>query len=284
MTPAEFSILSGFLKEASGLALQSDKVYLAMSRLPPVAALHGLASISELVANLKGAPTSKLKQDVVEAMTTNETSFFRDVTPFEIFKTYVLNHLLEKRKANRSVRILCAAASSGQEPYSLAMVLAENSVRLAGWNIEILGVDLDTQILKRAEQATYSQFEVQRGLPIQLLMKYFEKTPDNNWKLKPQIRNLVKFRQCNLLHPLRFLGHFDVIFCRNVLIYFDPPTKRNVLDQLAGQLSPDGFLFLGGAETVLDITDRFAPSPGHRGVYLPRPAGALASREAAAGA
>jgi len=274
MDPQIFATLAAFLKSNSGLALTPDKAYLVNSRLLPVAQQYSCKSVDELVAKLSVA-APRLKQDVIEAMTTNETSFFRDTVPFENFKTHVLPELLERRKLRRSLRILCAAASSGQEPYSLAMILAEFSLRLVGWNVEILGVDLDEKILKRAEEAAYSQFEVQRGLPVQYLMKYFEQK-QQVWHLKPQIRSMVKFRRCNLLEPFANLGTFDVIFCRNVLIYFDTPTKKNILDRLADQLPSDGFLFLGGAETVLDITKRFAPSPGHRGVYLPQAAGAAA--------
>lgn len=267
MDPQVFATLTSFLMANSGLALTPDKAYLVNSRLQPVAEQHSCKSVSELVSKLTGAIPPRIKQDVIEAMTTNETSFFRDTTPFENFKTHVLAELLERRKSRRSLRILCAAASSGQEPYSLAMILAENSLRLPGWITEILGVDLDTKILKRAEEATYSQFEVQRGLPVQMLVKYFDQSAQS-WRLKPQVRNMVKFRRCNLLEPFSDLGNFDVIFCRNVLIYFDTPTKRNVLGRLADQLAGDGFLFLGGAETVLGITDRFVPSPGRRGVYV----------------
>jgi len=271
MDPQVFSNLAAFLKAASGLALTSDKAYLVNSRLQPVAEQYACKSVAELVAKLAGAAPSQLKQDVVEAMTTNETSFFRDTTPFENFKNHVLNHMIENRGTRRSLRILCAAASSGQEPYSLAMILAENSLRLAGWKIEILGVDLDSKILKRAENATYTQFEVQRGLPVQMLMKYFDQVAEG-WRLKPQVRNMVKFQRCNLLEPITHLGNFDVIFCRNVLIYFEPTTKGAVLDRLAGILASDGYLFLGGAETVLDLTTRFAPMAGSRGLYQPRAA------------
>lgn len=268
MEPRTFAAISAFLKVNSGLALTPDKAYLVTSRLKPVADQHGFKSIDELAAKL-GAPNPALKRDVIEAMTTNETSFFRDVTPFEKFKTVVLNELIERRGARRTLRILCAAASSGQEPYSLAMCIAELSARLAGWNIEILGVDLDSRVLARAEEGLYTQFEVQRGLPVHLLVKHFTQE-QQAWRLKPSIRNMVKFRQCNLLESLVGLGHFDVVFCRNVLIYFDTATKTNVLDRLANQIAPDGFLFLGGAETVLDITTRFAPSPDHRGLYRPK--------------
>lgn len=274
MTPG-FNQLAAFLKSASGLVLSPDKAYLVTSRLTPVAEAHGCKSVDELIAALTLNRDSRLKQDVIEAMTTNETSFFRDVTPFEKFKSVILADLLERRRSKKSLRILCAAASSGQEPYSLAMILAEMGPQLADWRVEILGVDLDTKILKRAEEALYTQFEVQRGLPVQMLMKYFDRV-DQSWRLKPAIRSKVKFRTCNLLEPFTDLGQFDVIFCRNVLIYFDAATKRNVLERLANQVAGDGYLVLGGAETVLDLTQRFAAAPGHRGLYLPKPAVAQA--------
>jgi chemotaxis protein methyltransferase CheR len=273
-----FQALAVFLKENSGLSLTPDKSYLLKSRLQPVAEGHGCGTVAELVRKLQSAPTLALKQDITEAMTTNETSFFRDTTPFETFRTHVIPTLLERRKARRSIRILCAAASSGQEPYSLALILAEMAAALAGWNTEIIGVDLDSKILKRAEAGLYSQFEVQRGLPVTLLMKYFEQLPDQMWRIKSSIRDRVQYRQCNLLRPFQDLGQFDVIFCRNVLIYFDLPTKKGVLERLADRLATDGFLFLGGAETVLDITDRLVPTPQYRGMYLPQ----AAARSAAA--
>lgn len=268
MDARAFTSIATFLKLHSGLALTPDKAYLVASRLKPVAEHHGLKSLEELAGRLI-APPIALKRDVIEAMTTNETSFFRDVTPFEKFKTVVLNELVERRAARRALRILCAAASSGQEPYSLAMCIAEQGSRLAGWNIDILGVDLDSRVLKRAEEGLYTQFEAQRGLPVHYLVKYFTQE-QQSWRLKPVIRDMVKFRQCNLLEPLVGLGNFDVVFCRNVLIYFDTPTKTSVLDRLADQIASDGYLFLGGAETVLDITTRFTPSPEHRGIYRPK--------------
>jgi chemotaxis protein methyltransferase CheR len=210
-----------------------------------------------------------VKQDIIEAMNTNETSFFRDVTPFERFKELALPEVIERRKTRKSLRVLCAATSTGQEPYSLAMTIVEMGVRLADWKIESLGVNIDTKVIKKAEEAIYSQFEVQWGLPVQMLVKYFERA-DQSWKLKAQIRDRVKFRRCNLLEPMADLGKFDVIFCRNVLIYFDTPTKRDMLEKLAVQIAEDGYLFLGGTETVLDISDRFAACPGQRGIYLPQ--------------
>lgn len=202
-------------------------------------------------------------------MNTNETSFFRNVTPFERFKELALPELIERGKTRKSLRVLCAAASTGQEPYSLAMTIAEMGARLADWKIESLGVNIDTKVIKKAEDAIYSQFEVQWGLPVQMLVNHFERA-DQSWKLKLQIRDCVKFWRCNLLDPLTELRRFTIIFCRNVLIYFDTPTKRDVLEKLVVQIAEDGYLFLGGAETVLDISDRFAACPGQRGIYLPQ--------------
>jgi chemotaxis protein methyltransferase CheR len=272
MDAALFNSLSIFLKGASGLVLSPDKIYLANSRLQPVADKHGCVTVADLVRKLVTSAAPRLKQDVVEAMTTNETSFFRDTTPFETFKSVVLPNLIERRKDRRRLRILCAAASSGQEPYSLAMILAENEGRMQGWSTEILGIDIDENILQRASEALYSQFEVQRGLPVQYLMKYFDQADKQAWRLKPAIRQKVTFRKRNLLEPIGDLGQFDVIFCRNVLIYFDLPTKRSVLQRLSDIMPADGSLFLGGAETVLDISECLAPSPGHRGLYRLLPA------------
>ena len=280
MDNTAFTQLANFLKTSSGLVLTPDKAYLITSRLTPVAEQHGFKAVEDLVAAMTLNRNPRIRQDIIEAMTTNETSFFRDVTPFDKFKTVILPDLLVRRKQKKALRILCAAASSGQEPYSLAMILAEMGAQIADWRVEIVGVDIDTKILKRAEEAVYTQFEVQRGLPVQMLMKYFDRM-DQSWKLKPIIREKVKFRTCNLLEPFTELGQFDVIFCRNVLIYFDAPTKRNVLDRLANQIASDGYLVLGGAETVLDLTQRFSAAPGSRGLYLPKAAAAPSAARAA---
>jgi len=174
--------------------------------------------------------------------------------------------MLEKCAAKRSLRVWCAAASNGQEPYSLAMILKEEAAKLAGWKIEIVGTDISRQVLKKAEKGLYSQFEVQRGLPITMLVKYFDKQEDQ-WQLKPDIRAMVQYKYFNLLENLSPLGQFDVVFCRNVLIYFDQPTKGKVLEGVAKLMPEYGMLFLGGAETVLGVSDKFAPVKDQRGVY-----------------
>lgn len=266
MNGDEFDVLSSLVRKQSGLVLTRDKAYLLESRLLPVARKWRLKSLAELAAALRGQPDSGMIRDVVEAMTTNESFFFRDVKPFDQFKSFVLPQLLQSRAAMRSIRIWSAACSSGQEPYSLAMILSEQRAQLAGWRIEILATDLSTEILEKAQAGFYSQFEVQRGLPIQLLVKYF-KQQGERWQIDPAIRAMVNFREFNLLDDMAALGRFDVIFCRNVLIYFDQPTKALVLDRLSRQMAPDGHLYLGGAETVLGISEKLQPVPAQRGIY-----------------
>ncbi len=266
MNVNDFELISQLLKKRSGLVLSEDKAYLLESRLNPVARKWGLSGFDELAQQVRKSNDEKLLVDITEAMTTNESFFFRDQKPFDQFRDVVLPYLLEHRAAKKSIRIWCAAASSGQEPYTLAMLLKEAQAKLAGWRIEIVGTDISQEILDKAKEGVYSQFEVQRGLPINLLVKYFTQVEDR-WKLNDDIRNMVTFKNFNLLNSMSGMGQFDVIFCRNVLIYFDQPTKSQVLDQMSGILANDGFLYLGGAETVLGISDRFLLIPGQRGIY-----------------
>ncbi|GAB6053283.1 chemotaxis protein CheR [Magnetospira thiophila] len=265
MKPENFQFIADLLKKKSGQVLGPDKVYLVESRLLPVARKRGLKDLEELVSLLRQQDRA-LVSEVVDAMTTNESFFFRDIKPFDMFRDVTLPQLMEDRAARKSLRIWCAAASSGQEPYSLAMILKEAAAKMAGWRVEILASDISVSMLEKAKAGKYSQFEVQRGLPIQNLVKYFKKQ-DESWVIDPSLRSMVKFREFNLLDDMRPLGTFDVIFCRNVLIYFDQPTKSKILDDMAKMISEDGSLFLGGAETVLGLTDRFKPMPGHRGIY-----------------
>jgi chemotaxis protein methyltransferase CheR len=280
MNGDEFDILSSLVKERSGLVLTRDKAYLLESRLLPVARKWQLKTLGDVAAAVRNRADSGLVRAVVEAMTTNESFFFRDVKPFEQFKSFVLPHLVRARAATRSIRIWSAACSSGQEPYSLAMILSEQRAQLAGWRIDILATDLSTEILDKAQAGLYSQFEVQRGLPIQFLVKYF-KQQGERWQIDPAIRSMVHFKQVNLLDDMAALGRFDVIFCRNVLIYFDQPTKTLVLDRLSRQMAPDGHLYLGGAETVLGISARLQPVPDNRGIYSLASAAAPLVRAAA---
>lgn len=272
MSTFDMAFLAAFLKAGSGLILAGDKSYLVESRLQPVAVRHRCGTVTELIDRLKVFPPEGLKRDVLEAMTTNETSFFRDSSPFEALKSKVLPTLIKARQTTRRLRILCAAASTGQEPYSIAMLLREFAPGLEGWRLEITGTDIDTAVLARAEAGSYSKFEVQRGLPVTMLVKHFEQLDDDAWRIKPHVRDLVTFRTANLLQDQPGLGLFDVIFCRNVLIYFDPATKAAVLGRLSNHLAEDGALFLGGAETVIGISDKFALAAGTRGVYVKAPA------------
>jgi chemotaxis protein methyltransferase CheR len=266
LTSAAFQTLAGLLRARSGLVIGQDKIYLLETRLGTILRREKLADLNALAEAVKSAAAEVLIRDVVEAMTTNESLFFRDDKPFQHFRQIALDRLAAARPPGSTLRIWSAAASSGQEAYSLAMILAESGTQLAGRRCEVLGTDIARDQLARAREGVYSQFEVQRGLPIQMLMKYFRKQ-DTNWRLADSIRSMVQFREWNLLSDLRPLGRFDVVFCRNVLIYFDQPTKAKVLEAIAGQMPPDGLLYLGGAETVLGITGRFVPMPGERGVY-----------------
>jgi chemotaxis protein methyltransferase CheR len=267
VTPIDYEYLRKLLKDRSGLDLSADKQYLIESRLLPLSRKAGLAGISDLVQKMKGGSTSMTTQ-VVEAMTTNETFFFRDKLPFDHFRDSIMPGILKARASRRSLRIWCAAGSTGQEPYSLAMCLKEMSAAISGWRIEILATDLSQEVLEKSRAGIYSQFEVQRGLPIQMLVKYFKQTGEL-WQITPDIRAMVQHRQLNLLHDFSQLGVFDVIFCRNVLIYFDQDTKTDIFNRLARITEPDGFLVLGAAETVVGLTDVFKPFPERRGLYRP---------------
>jgi chemotaxis protein methyltransferase CheR len=274
VTPVQYDFLRKCLKERSGLVLSGDKQYLVESRLLPVARKAGMASLGELVSTLKNDQADGLMASVVEAMTTNETFFFRDKAPFEIFRTVVLPALLAARRASRIIRIWCAAASTGQEPYSLAIAMKEMGANVAGWRIELIATDLSNDVLEKARQGIYSQFEVQRGLPIQLLIKYFSQAGDM-WQIAPEIRAMVKFQQFNLLSDLSRLGMFDLIFCRNVLIYFDQETKISLLNRLSQMIAADGYLVLGAAETVIGLTDSFKVAPDLRSLYTPNRCAAM---------
>jgi chemotaxis protein methyltransferase CheR len=267
VTPLDYDYLRKLLKDRSGLVLSADKQYLVESRLTPLARKAGIASLGELVTKLRTS-NERLTVDVVEAMTTNESFFYRDKIPFDHFRDTIMPGLLAARARERRLRIWCAAASTGQEPYSLAMCLNEMKEKIAGWRIEILGTDLSTEVLEKAKAGVYSQFEVQRGLPIQMLVKHFVQTGDT-WQISPEIRAMVQYRPLNLLADFSQLGKFDVVFCRNVLIYFDQETKIGVLNRIAKLLEPDGFLSLGAAETVVGLTDAFKPMADRRGLYAP---------------
>ncbi len=265
MTPQDYEYLRKLLRERSGLDLSSDKQYLVESRLIPLARRVGLSGITELVTKIKSG-SDALTSEVVEAMTTNETFFFRDKVPFDHLRETILPALLKARASRRSLRIWSAASSTGQEPYSIAMCLKEIAPALAGWRVEILATDLSQSVLEKARAGIFSQFEVQRGLPIQMLVKHFTQVGEL-WQLNADIRAMVQHRQLNLMQDFSHLGSFDAIFCRNVLIYFDPETKAAIFNRLARAIEPDGMLVLGAAESVVGISDAFKPYPERRGLY-----------------
>ncbi len=274
MSPYE--AISHLVHARSGLVLGADKLYLMETRLAPLLRREGLKDLAALAERLRSTIRAthgaELAREVVEAMTTNETLFFRDAKPFLHLRQQALPRLHQSRHAGRPLRIWSAAASTGQEAYSLAMIFAEYRATMSGRPVEVLGTDLAREPIQRAREGLYTQFEVQRGLPVQMLVKYFEKE-ERGWRVKPDIRAAVQFREWNLLADLSALGTFDVVFCRNVLIYFDPPTKARVLNAIARQMVSDGLLYLGGAETTLGLTPRFLPLAAEHGVYAPACAG-----------
>jgi chemotaxis protein methyltransferase CheR len=267
VTPDQYEYLCRFLKERSGLVLQPQKQYLVESRLMPVVRRNGLPDLGELLRRLRAPDAEPLRVAVTEAMTINESFFFRDKIPFDRFRDTILPALVEARASRKRIRIWCAAAATGQEPYSLAMMLQEAADRLAGWRIEILATDISNEMIEKARAGLYTQFEVQRGLPIQLLIRNFEQVGEL-WRIKEDLRRMVQFRRLNLLDDFSSLGVFDLVFCRNVLIYFDNATKTAVFERLVRSLARDGFLVLGAAETVVGLTDVFLPHPDKRGLYV----------------
>ncbi len=268
MNPSDYEFVGELLKRRSGLVLAPGKDYLLESRLMPIVRERGLESLGDLVAELRRPGSDALQADVTEAMTTNESFFFRDNTPFDLFRQDMLPAMLEARATKRKLRIWCAACSTGQEPYSLSIILKEMADKLVGWRVEIVATDLSTEVLEKAKVGMYSQFEVQRGMPIQLLVKYFTQVGEL-WNIDAGIRAMVDYRKLNLLESFSHLGSFDIVFCRNVLIYFDQPTKAKVLSGVASLIAPDGYLLLGAAETVLGITEEFKPVPNKKGLYAP---------------
>lgn len=277
MNPATFQFLAGIVKQRSGGVLTAEQDYMLDTRLAPLLKREALPSLDALAMRLRGPSSERLAQEMTELLTTNESHFFRDGKPFEHLKS-ILPGLHAARPAGTPIRIWSAACSTGQEAYSVAILLAEAQEADPGMRarrFEIIGTDLTTAVLERAREAVFTQFEVQRGLQIRQLMKHFTQT-ETRWQAKDYLRGFTRFQQANLLQDQRALGRFDVIFCRNVLIYFDLPTKSRVLGSIAGQLAVDGALYLGAAETALGLTDRLEPLLGQRAVY--RPAAPVALR------
>lgn len=263
-SPGHVDHLAAILKAVSGFVLSADKHYLIEPRLAPVARRFGMASVEAVLGKLRGSPDEDLIWAVAEAMSVNETTFFRDRLPFELFRDEIAP-AIAARRAGGKVKVWCAGVSTGQEAYSLAM-LGEG---LQGVDLEILASDFSQRCLEKAQAGVYTQFEVQRGLPIRLLVDHFDKQ-DEMWRASNRLRQTIQWRKLNLMGDFRGLGQFDVVFCRNVLPFFDPDTRRSVLEKIAAVLAPDGFLFLGASETAME-TDAFRPAPGRRGLYARDP-------------
>jgi chemotaxis protein methyltransferase CheR len=257
ITGADFDYIRSLVRVRSALVLDSGKKYLVESRLDPLARQEGFSSLEQMVSSLRSVPSSDLHRKIVEAMTTNETSFFREIRVFDMFRKTILPRLLASRISQRSLNLWCAAASTGQEPYSMAMVLHEHFPSLQGWNVKLIASDISTVMLARARTGHYNQFEINRGLPAHLLVKYFEK--HDGWELKEEIRRMVEFREINLIDPWPALPPMDVIFMRNVLIYLDLETKKNILAKVGRLLDPAGYLVLGASETTINLDASFEP-------------------------
>ncbi|MFY9288573.1 MAG: protein-glutamate O-methyltransferase [Alphaproteobacteria bacterium] len=268
MKPEDFDLFAQLVKQRSGLVLTREKAYLLESRLLPVTRKYNLKSLEDMAQAIRIKRDEVMLSDITNAMTTNETFFFRDQKPFTQFQKLILPQLLTARADKKHIRIWSAAASSGQEAYSVAMICAEEAAKLEGWKVDIIGTDISKEMIDRAKSGVYTQFEVQRGLPITMLVKYFEQVGNDKWQIKEDIRSRVQFREGNLLQDFGPIGSFDVVFCRNILIYFDQPTKTQVLEAFASVMPPDGKLLLGGAETVLGLTQKFKPVTSEHGLYI----------------
>jgi chemotaxis protein methyltransferase CheR len=257
---ADYDFVRRLVYERSAVALEADKAYLIEARLAPVARATGCADITDLITRIRSQAFNDLHRQVVEALMTNETSFFRDLHPYEALRRVVLPDLITKRGAERAVTVWCGACSSGQEPYTIQMVLREHFPTLASWNVKMLATDISAVVLARAQEGRYNQLEVNRGLPAPLLVKYFERN-GVDWQVKEPLRRAIEFRTLNLATTWAGIPRLDLVFLRNVLIYFDVPTKRAILGRVRDVLRPDGYLFLGGAETTLNLDAAFERVP-----------------------
>ena len=264
----DLMLISSIVHRRAGIVLGREKDYLIDTRLAPIARQFGHLSIEKLVDQIRrGHPEAE--EAAIEAMTTNETLFFRDKQPFEHFANLVIPNLLQRRPPGSTIRIWCAACSSGQEPYSIAMLADELVPKLGSSRVSILATDLSKAMVSRAKAGIYSQFEIQRGLPTRFLQKHFQ--PDGlTWRIDGRLTERIDFRSANLLEDFSYLGRFDVIFCRNLLIYFDEARKKDILHRLSRSLAPDGYVFLGAAETVIGINQDLQPHAVAKALYVLR--------------
>lgn len=256
LSVTDLSFICDLVYKEAAIVLDEAKTYLIVARLEPLARREGFNTLQELVVNLRRPGSSSLVTKAVDAMTTNETSFFRDVHPFMSLRKYVIPEIIERKADTRELNIWCAAASSGQEPYTLSLIVNEYFPELRDWKVSILATDISETMLKRCREGIFSKLEVNRGLPAQMLIKYFEQE-SAEWRIKDRIRELIDFRQMNLIAPWPFMPKMDIVFIRNVLIYFDLKTKREILAKVRQTMLPEAYMFLGGAETTLNIDPEF---------------------------
>jgi chemotaxis protein methyltransferase CheR len=261
VTPNEFEYVRALIHQRAGIVLEQGKEYLVEARLSPLAEKEGFNSLGEYLCRLQRDTFNGSHRKLIHAMTTNETLFFRDIRPFELLRTRIIPDLIAARAAERCLTFWSAACSTGQEPYTVAMTLRECFPQLQGWNIRIIASDLSSDVLARAIRGHYSQLEVNRGLPVKFLVKYFNRDGDD-WQIREEIRRMIEFREMNLTEAWSFLPKIDVVFMRNVLIYFNQETKRKILSKIAPLIPASGYLFLGSAETTLNIAEEFEPLPG----------------------
>ncbi len=257
MNKTDFEYLRAFIREQSSIVIEDGKEYLVESRLMPLIKTENISSLETLIAQLRSQPVGPLHHKVVDAMTTNETYFFRDIHPFETLKKMIFPELIQKKALEKTLNIWCAASSSGQEPYTIAMTLREVLPNIQSWKINFIASDISENVLNYAREGVYTQSEINRGLPAPMLVKYFEKS-GANWKLKPELRNMIHFKNVNLIGAWPSMPPLDLVFMRNVLIYFDSDTKKKILGRIRSILRKEGYLFLGGAETTLNLDDQFS--------------------------
>jgi len=253
-----FAYLRKLIYDNSAIVLEADKRYLLEARLGPMLTRERLASFDELVARLNGSNAGPLRQRVLEAVTTHETSFFRDLHPFEMFRKTVVPRLLNERSASKRLNIWCAASSTGQEPYSIAFIIKECGLQLGGWTVDFTATDLSEEVLARARSGLFNQLEVNRGLPVPMLIKHFDKV-GLEWQVKADLRKMINFRKVNLMEAWPAMPEMDVVFMRNVLIYVAAATKKRIFDRLARVIRPGGYLFLGTVESTHSLTEQFQP-------------------------
>jgi chemotaxis protein methyltransferase CheR len=262
MTPAgsenAFAYLRKLIYDNCAIVLEADKRYLLEARLTPMLTHERLATFDDLVTRLNGSNAGPLRQRVMEAVTTHETSFFRDVHPFDLFRKTVVPRLLDERSGTKRINIWCGASSTGQEPYSIAFIIKECGLQLGGWTVDFTATDLSEEVLARARSGVFTQLEVNRGLPAPMLSKHFDKV-GLDWQVKADLRHMINFRKINLVETWPAMTEMDVVFMRNVLIYFDVAAKKRIFDRLARIIRPGGYLFLGSVESTHSLSEEFQP-------------------------